>query len=82
MFDPDGIHRALLNIASNALDAVQDNSDGELLFCRSRYDIASSEVTVTNNGKEFHPISMNRCFRLVSEKGEVRDSAWRSKNTP
>ena len=71
MFDPDGIHRALLNIASNALDAVQDNSDGRVTVFVD-HDMTSQvlEVTVTDNGKGISPDQHEQVFQaFVSEKG-------------
>ncbi|MBA61938.1 MAG: histidine kinase [Planctomycetaceae bacterium] len=51
MFDPNGIHRALLNIVSNAMDAVTDQPDGRVSILVD-HDLTSRSllVVVTDNG--------------------------------
>tara|TARA_Y100001960_G_scaffold68899_1_gene72942 strand:- start:4301 stop:6007 length:1707 start_codon:yes stop_codon:yes gene_type:complete len=51
IFDPDGIHRALLNIVSNALDAVCDIKDGRVVIMVD-HDMTARmlQVRVRDNG--------------------------------
>ena len=71
MFDPDGIHRALLNIASNALDAVQDKDDGRVEILVD-HDMTKQllQIIVTDNGKGIPPDKHEGIFQaFVSGKG-------------
>lgn len=69
--DPEGIHRALLNIVSNALDAVEPTGAGRVeletgLDPSSRY----IWITVTDNGSGIPPDQVERIFQVfVSTKG-------------
>ena len=71
MFDPDGIHRALLNIASNALDAVQEKDDGRVEILVD-HDMTKQllQIIVTDNGKGIPPDKHEGIFQaFVSGKG-------------
>ena len=50
-FDPEGIHRAVLNIVSNAIDAVDDMEHGAVVL-QTGFDKAASSmlVAVSDNG--------------------------------
>ncbi len=51
LFDPEGIHRAVLNIVSNAIEAVDDAENGAVVL-QTGYDKAASMmlVAVSDNG--------------------------------
>jgi len=71
MFDPDGIHRALLNIVSNALDAVRENNDGRVAVFVD-HDMTSNllQVVVSDNGNGISPDRHEQVFQaFVSGKG-------------
>ena len=84
-FDPDGIHRAVLNIASNAIDAcataASDDDDesseakvrapGRVVISTS-FDVAETlaRITVEDNGTGIPPEELKNIFSLfVSHKG-------------
>lgn len=50
-FDPEGMHRALLNIVMNAIDAVSERDDGKVVI-QTGYDHAGGVmmIAVTDNG--------------------------------
>ncbi len=71
VFDPEGISRAVLNVVSNALDAVEERPD-------PRIDVAVDldrggglvRITVTDNGAGMSPETLADIFTLfVSTKG-------------
>ncbi len=71
LFDPEGIHRAVLNVVTNALDAVEHRPAAEVVI-----DLAVDEegeaarVTVSDNGPGIPPESLAEIFTLfVSTKG-------------
>ncbi len=70
-FDPEGIHRAVLNIVTNALDACREAESGRVCV-QSQYFAADSlvRVTVTDNGAGIEPADRDRIFNVfVSSKG-------------
>ena len=71
MFDPEGIHRAILNIVTNAIDVLSDAEDGEVVVT-SQYDsqTESLAVEVRDNGPGIHAEEIPRLFNLFeSTKG-------------
>lgn len=71
MFDPEGIHRAILNIVTNAIDVLSDAESGEVIVT-SAYDpqTESLSVEVRDNGPGIHPEEIPRLFNLFeSTKG-------------
>lgn len=71
MFDPDGIHRSLLNIVSNALDAVKDHENGEISVVVNHH-LATQElrIVVADNGPGIPAESQEQIFHaFVSGKG-------------
>jgi signal transduction histidine kinase len=69
--DPEGIHRALLNIVTNALDAVEDAGAPRVaVTTRREPDGPWLRVDVTDNGGGIPPEKLRDIFRpFVSTKG-------------
>ncbi len=70
-FDPEGIHRATLNVLTNAIDACDKRDDGVVIV---RTELASEEsiarIIVEDNGAGIPPEEINNIFTLfVSHKG-------------
>ena len=67
--DPDGVHRALLNIVSNALDAVEA-SDVRRIRIETTASAGAVEVQVTDTGPGIDPAVGDDLFKpFVSTKG-------------
>jgi len=71
LFDPEGMSRAVLNVVTNALDAVENRPDAAVEI---RVDLDSSRrkvrITVSDNGEGMSPETLARIFNLfVSTKG-------------
>src|SRR5262249_34556756 len=69
--DPEGIHRALLNIVGNALDAVEDRKNGYVgIGTKLEADGNWVQVVVIDNGPGVPPQKQADIFRpFVSTKG-------------
>lgn len=69
--DPDGIHRALLNIVSNAVDAVDEQPEPMVsVTTRLTADGRFAEILVCDNGPGIPRESLGDIFRpFVSTKG-------------
>jgi two-component system, NtrC family, sensor kinase len=68
--DPDGIHQVLMNLLSNALDAVP--SEGGLIRVECRYDEENKQAVlqVIDNGQGVPPLMLKHMFELFhSTKG-------------
>ncbi len=70
-FDPEGIHRATLNVVTNAIDACDKREDGVVIV---RTELAQPEalvrIIVEDNGAGIPPEEMQNIFTLfVSHKG-------------
>jgi two-component system, NtrC family, sensor kinase len=71
LFDPEALSRAILNVVTNALDAVEDRS-GATVSIRVACDIESGlvRITVSDNGEGMTPETIAEIFNLfVSTKG-------------
>jgi len=67
--DPDGINRALLNVVSNAVDAVDGRANAKVSVVIAADDSAV-ELRVTDNGPGFAPEKLGDIFKpFVSTKG-------------
>jgi nitrogen-specific signal transduction histidine kinase len=69
--DPEGVHRALLNIVSNAVDAVEDAPEPRVLVSTLREQESEwVRLEVRDNGAGIPPEKINDIFRpFVSTKG-------------
>ncbi len=70
-FDPEGLHRAVLNVVTNAIDAVEGSADGTVVVETGR--VAEGElmfVAVTDNGPGIPPDKLQSIFNVFeSTKG-------------
>jgi two-component system NtrC family sensor kinase len=71
MFDPEGLHRAILNVVTNAIDACDENEKGRVTVS-TRFDEAAKlvQVIVEDNGGGISPDDIEAIFTVfVSRKG-------------
>jgi signal transduction histidine kinase len=71
VFDPEGIHRAVLNVVTNAIDAVADNSPPGTVVVRTEFEAeaAVARVVVEDNGPGIPADQMEHLFSpFVSSK--------------
>ncbi len=72
VFDPEGLHHAVLNVVTNALDALADRPEGlpGKLEIQTEYDGRLARVHIRDNGPGIPPQEMENLFRpFVSTKG-------------
>ncbi len=72
VFDPEGIHRAVLNVVTNAVDAAYEGEQSGEVNVAARFDPAQAKalVVVTDNGPGIPPEQMDTLFSpFVSSKG-------------
>ena len=70
-FDPDALHRAILNVLTNAIDACEKTLGGRVAVT-SEYlpDKATARITVEDNGEGISPEHIQKIFSLFeSRKG-------------
>ena len=70
-FDPEGISRAVLNVVTNALDAVEERPDGAVTITTTADTAAGlARIVVTDNGPGMPAERLAEIFNLfVSTKG-------------
>jgi two-component system NtrC family sensor kinase len=71
MFDPEALHRAILNVVTNAIDACDENEQGRVIVS-SRFDEATKlvQIVVEDNGGGISPDDIEAIFTVfVSRKG-------------
>ena len=71
MFDPEAIHRAILNIVTNAIDACDESEQGRVTVA-TRYDDDAkvAQITIEDNGAGIAPDDLEAIFTVfVSRKG-------------
>jgi signal transduction histidine kinase len=71
MFDAEGIHRAVLNVVTNAIDACEGIEDGKVNVS-SKFDAGEQlvRIVVQDNGSGIEPEDLKKLFTLfVSTKG-------------
>ncbi len=70
-FDPDAIHRAILNVVTNAIDACEKREDGRVVV-RTEYCLPDQavQVIVSDNGEGIAPEDAKKIFSVFeSRKG-------------
>jgi signal transduction histidine kinase len=68
--DPDGIHQVVMNLLSNALDAVEPMAGLIRVVCRYSPEDRAATIQVIDNGKGIAPSMMKHMFELFhSTKG-------------
>jgi signal transduction histidine kinase len=68
--DPEGIHRALLNIVGNAIDAVEERSEPQVTVGTRIAEEGWVRIVVLDNGAGIPPEQFDEIFRpFVSTKG-------------
>ncbi len=70
-FDPEGIHRAVLNIASNAVDACEERENGKVTICTEYAPQPGMlRITIEDNGVGIPAEDLDKIFTIfVSGKG-------------
>jgi len=71
LFDPEGLSRAVLNVVTNALDAVEGRPEAAVTITAAVDETAGmARVTVADNGAGMSAATLERIFNLfVSTKG-------------
>jgi signal transduction histidine kinase len=69
--DPEALHRALLNVVGNALEAVENHEEGRVLIATTKEaDGAWARIQVLDNGPGIPPYLMQNLFKpFHSTKG-------------
>jgi signal transduction histidine kinase len=68
--DPEGIHRALLNIVGNAIDAVEDRANPQVIIGTRLAEEGWVRIVVRDNGPGIPPEQIAEIFKpFVSSKG-------------
>lgn len=70
-FDPDALHRAILNVVTNAIDACERAPEGRVAVATEHLaDKALARVVVEDNGEGIAPDDVHKVFSLFeSRKG-------------
>lgn len=71
MFDPEAMHRAVLNVVTNAIDACHDRTEGRVEVT-TQYSLAEkmARVAVVDNGSGIEEEDLEKIFAVfVSRKG-------------
>jgi signal transduction histidine kinase len=71
LFDPESMHRAVLNIVTNAIDACHDVENGKVeVLTQYSHEERMARVQVVDNGSGIEPDDLERIFAVfVSRKG-------------
>jgi two-component system NtrC family sensor kinase len=71
MFDPESMHRAILNVVTNAIDACHDRDDGRVeISTQYSHDEKMARVQVVDNGSGIEKDDLEKIFGVfVSRKG-------------
>ncbi|HEX6961173.1 MAG TPA: ATP-binding protein [Lacipirellula sp.] len=71
MFDPEALHRAILNVVTNAIDACDEKEDARVIVTSQYDDVAKvARVVVEDNGAGIAPDDVEAIFSVfVSRKG-------------
>ncbi|MDC0934663.1 ATP-binding protein [Pirellulales bacterium] len=71
LFDPESLHRAILNIVTNAIDACEGGDDARVRVAAEYHaDVREARVHVEDNGPGIEPDDLDAIFTVfVSRKG-------------
>jgi len=72
-FDPDALHRAILNVVTNAIDACEGVLEGRVTLsteCVAEQSLA--RVTVEDNGEGIAPDDLQKVFSLFESRKGLR----------
>ena len=71
MFDPEAMHRAILNIITNAIDACHDREGGRVEVSTQHSQAENmARVAVVDNGSGIEPDDLDKIFAVfISRKG-------------
>ncbi len=71
MFDPEAMHRAILNIITNAIDACHDREGGRIEISTQHSQAENmARVAVVDNGSGIEPDDLDKIFAVfISRKG-------------
>ena len=71
MFDPEALHRAILNVVTNAIDACDETEDAKVVVQSSfDHEHRLAKLTVEDNGPGIAPDDLDSIFNIfVSRKG-------------
>ena len=69
-FDPEGMHHALLNVVTNAIDACESEDSGCVRLSTEVHEASDVRILVDDNGKGIAEEDLQRIFRVFeSTKG-------------
>lgn len=73
MIDPEGFHRAILNLIINAIDALEDQTQPRIsISCRYSHAEEQYHLYVEDNGTGIDPVDLPKLFSLFeSSKGSA-----------
>lgn len=73
LFDPDALHRAILNVVTNAIDACEKREQGKVTVSTA-HDAAAGrvQVIVADNGEGIPPADIPRIFSLFESRKGAR----------
>jgi signal transduction histidine kinase len=73
LIDPEGIHRAVLNVATNALDAAEDRPGARVAIATSWDEaVGVARVVVEDNGVGIPPEALDSIFEVFSSTKGAR----------
>lgn len=73
MFDPDALHRAVLNVVTNAIDAVEARENGEVrLTLQVDSETQMIELAIEDNGEGIVEENLERIFSVFESKKGAR----------
>ncbi|MFO1063137.1 MAG: ATP-binding protein [Pirellulales bacterium] len=72
-FDAEAMHRAILNVVTNAIDAVEHNEAAEVrIDLEQNANTGLTEIRVTDNGEGIEPENLERIFSVFESKKGAR----------
>ena len=72
-FDADALHRAILNVVTNAIDAVEAREHGQVrLTLSAMFESSQVELAIEDNGEGIAPENLERIFSVFESKKGAR----------